>query len=339
MRRAETTSISDRVNRCLLYRYRTTTGKLQTLLPSTILIFQGYSVVRFKRSDTAAMRTREPIAATDKNEPVQMRLSMIAILLTVVGLSPSCEGQTLNSKVTTFLAGKVGARIGGGECAHAASEALRAAGAEFTNTDLGADSPAAGDYVWGTLVKSISIVSAKWTDSKPTTKLLPGDIIQYRNARFVYPTFSSTTTQHTSVVATVNIAGAPTFVYQQNFNQIRTLRKDSIDITKLVSGYLRIYRPKARIAQTGQSKFSLTNNRTATQSITLLVGTSNLGSFSLTSANTFASYQIRWLTLTGTTLPVRLRLSSGASVAVVNAGGYEIYTTSAGVAAIRRLTP
>ena len=80
MRQAGTTNFSDRVKCCLLYRYRTTTGKLQTLLPSTILIFQGYSVVRFKRSDTAAMRTREPIAATDKNEPVQMRLSMIAIL-------------------------------------------------------------------------------------------------------------------------------------------------------------------------------------------------------------------------------------------------------------------
>ena len=268
-----------------------------------------------------------------------MRLHLIALVMTVMSFSPTCYGQTLNSKVATFLAGKVGVRVGGGECAHAASEALRSSGAEFTNTDLGADSPAAGDYVWGTLVKSISIVSGKWTDSKPTTKLLPGDIVQYRNAKFVYPTSSSITAQHTSVVATVNTAGAPTFVYQQNFNQIRTLRKDSIDLTKLVSGYLRIYRPKARIARTGQTKFSLTNNRTATQSITLLVGTSNLGSFSLTSANTLASYQTRWVTLTGTTLPVTLRLSSGASVAVVNAGGYEIYTTSTGVAAIRRLTP
>ena len=266
-----------------------------------------------------------------------MRLHLIALALTVVSLSPTCHGQTLNSKVATFLAGKVGVRVGGGECAHAASEALRAAGAEFTNTDLGPDSPAAGDYVWGTLVKSISIVNGRWTDSKPTTKLLPGDIIQYRNAKFVYPTSSST--QHTSIVAAVNTAGSATFVYEQNFNRIRLVRRNSIDLTKLVSGYLRIYRPKARVNRTGQTKFSLVNNRTSNQTITLLVGTSNLGSFSLTSANTLASYQTRWVTLTGTTLPITLRLSNGASVSVVNAGGYEIYTTAAGVAAIRKLNP
>ena len=117
------------------------------------------------------------------------------------------------------------------------------------------------------------------------------------------------------------------------------MRKNSIDLTKLVSGYLRIYRPKARVNRTGQTKFSLTNNRTSNQTVTMLVGTSNLGSFSLTSANTLASYQTRWVTLTGTTLPITLRLSNGASVSVVNAGGYEIYTTAAGVAAIRKLNP
>jgi hypothetical protein len=78
---------------------------------------------------------------------------------------------------------------------------------------------------------------------------------------------------------------------------------------------------------------------TPNQTITLLVGTSNLGSFSLTSASTLASYQARWVTLTGTTLPITMRLSNGASVSVVNAGGYEIYTTSANASAIRKLTP
>ena len=268
-----------------------------------------------------------------------MRLHLIALVLTVVSFSPACHGQTLNSKVATFLAGKVGVRVGGGEHVDAASEALREAGAEFTNTDLGPDSPAAGDYVWGTLVKSISIVNGKWTDSKPANKLFPGDIIQYRNTKFVYPSSTSTATQHTSIVATVNTAGRASFVYEQNFSGVRSVRKNSIDLTKLVSGYLRIYRPKARVNRTGQTKFSLTNNRTSNQPITMLVGTSNLGSFSLTSANTLASYQTRWVTMTGTTLPITLRLSNGASVSVVNAGGYEVYTNSAGSAAIRKLTP
>lgn len=268
-----------------------------------------------------------------------MRLQLIALVLTAMSFSPTCHGQTLNSKVATFLAGKVGVRVGGGECAHAASEALRSAGAEFTNLDLGPDSPAAGDYVWGTLVKSISIVNGKWTDSQPASKLLAGDIIQYRNTKFVYPTSTSTATQHTSIVATVNTAGSATFVYEQNFNGIRSVRKNSIDLTKLASGYLRIYRPKPRVNRTGQTKFSITNNRTSGQTITMLVGSSNLGTFSLTSANTVASYNMRWATLTGTTLPITLRLSNGASVSVVNAGGYEVYTNTAGAAAIRKLSP
>ena len=268
-----------------------------------------------------------------------MRLHLIALVLTAVGFSPACHGQTLNSKVATFLAGKVGVRVGGGECAHAVSEALRTAGAEFISADLGPDAPAAGDYVWGTLVKSISIVNGRWTDSKPTNKLLPGDIIQYRNTRFVYPFSSSTATQHTSIVAAVNAIGRATYVYEQNFNRIRSVRKNPIDLTKLVSGYLRIYRPKPIVNRAGQTKFSLTNNRPSNQTVTLLVGTTNLGSFPLTSANTLASYQTRWVTLTGTTLPVTLRLSNGVSLSVVKAGGYEIYTTAAGVAAIRKLTP
>jgi hypothetical protein len=274
-----------------------------------------------------------------KTETVTLRLHLIALVMTAVSFSPACHGQTLNSKVATFLAGKVGVRVGGGGCAHAASEALRAAGAEFTNTHLGPNSPAAGDYVWGTLLKSISIVNGKWTDSKPTTKLMPRDIIQYRNPKFVYPTATSTTTQHTSTVATVNTAGSATFVYEQNLSRIRSVRRNSISLTELVSGYLSIYRPKARVHRTGQTKFSLVNNMTPNQTITLLVGTSNLGSFSLTSASTLASYQARWVTLTGTTLPITMRLSNGASVSVVNAGGYEIYTTSAIAAAIRKLTP
>ncbi len=207
------------------------------------------------------------------------------------------------------------------------------------NTDLGPNSPAAGDYVWGTLLKSISIVSGKWTDSKPTTKLMPRDIIQCRNPKFVYPTATSTTTQHTSTVATVNTAGRATFVYEQNLSRIRSVRRNSISLTELVSGYLSIYRPKARVHRTGQTKFSPVNNMTPNQTITLLVGTSNLGSFSQTSASTLASYQARWVTLTGTTLPITMRLSNGTSVSVVNAGGYEIYATSAIAAAIRKLTP
>ena len=241
--------------------------------------------------------------------------------------------------MSTFLAGKVGTRIGGGECAHAATEALRSAGAEFTSTDLGADSPSRGDYVWGTLLKTVSYSGGRLSDSAPATKLQPGDIIQYRNTKFVYPTYWTSTSQHTSIVAAVNTLGNPTFVYEQNLNGIRTLRKNAIDLTRLASGYVRIYRPKARVNRSGQTKFTVTNNMATAQSVAIRVGTSTLGSFSLTAANTLTSYQIRWVTITGSTSPVTLRLPNGQSLTVTSAGAYEIYRTSTGATALRKLTP
>ena len=268
-----------------------------------------------------------------------MTLRSAAIAMLLLTTASECSAQTLNSKASTFLAGKVGTRIGGGECAHAATEALRAAGAEFTPADLGADNPSPGDYVWGTLLKTVSGVGGKMTDSASATKLQPGDIIQYRNTKFVYPTYWTTTSQHTSIVATVNTAGSPTFVYEQNFNNVRTLRKNSIDLTKLAAGYVRVYRPKLRVSRIGQTKFTLTNNMTSSQSVSIRVGASTLGSSTLTAANTLTSYQIRWVTITGSATPITLRLANGQILTVTSAGGYEIYKTSAGAAALRKLTP
>ena len=57
----------------------------------------------------------------------------------------------IGSAMVTFLGGKVNARVGGGECAHMATEALRVGGGEFIPKSLGTDYPGSGDYVWGTL--------------------------------------------------------------------------------------------------------------------------------------------------------------------------------------------
>ena len=269
---------------------------------------------------------------------MNMRLQAFVVMACLLILPPLCSAQSLNSKVASYVTGKVGVRCGGGECAHAAIEALRIAGAEFVAVDLGADAPSPGDYVWGTLVKTVSITNGKWVDSDPSSKVQAGDIIQYRNTKFVYPGSTSTAVQHTSVVASVNSAGSPKFVCEQNFGGVRTVRKNAIDLTKLTAGYVRIYRPKTRISVAGQTKFTITNNLTTSQTVSILVGTTSLGSFSLTSANSLTSYQIRWVTLTGTTLPVTLKLSNGQKIDLATGGGYEVYETTAGTAALRKLS-
>ena len=86
--------------------------------------------------------------------------------------SQPAQAQTIGSSMVTFLNGKLNTRVGGGECAHMATEALRANDGEFVPSDLGADSPATGDYVWGTLVTTISF-STVCSDSSPTSACLP----------------------------------------------------------------------------------------------------------------------------------------------------------------------
>ncbi len=266
-----------------------------------------------------------------------MRLCSIVICSILLAVSGQCSAQTLNSKVTTYLASKVGKRCGGGECAHAVSEALRAAGAEFAPPDLGSDQPAAGDYVWGNLVKSISNLNGKaWSDSKPTAKIMAGDVIQYRNTTFVYSNTTARSTQHTSVVASVNSAGFPTAVYEQNFNRIRSVRKNQIDLKKLTTGYVQIYRPKTRKNRLGQFKFTVTNKTNLPLAASLRLGNVAIGSLNLAANNTIASYQTGWVTLTGTPAAITLRIPNGSDVTIAQAGAYEIFTTTSGNSIIRR---
>ena len=252
-------------------------------------------------------------------------------------LSSACQAQSINQKIVTFLEAKHGVRVGGGECAHAATEALRVSGGEFLNSDLGADSPAPGDYVWGTLVKVVSYANNKWTDSSPTAKSQPGDILQYGNAKIVIGKATWTATHHTSIVAAVNSAGMPTQIYEQNVNGVRTVQKDSIDLTKLVAGWVRIYRPKARADKTGRYKFSLVNNMTGTQTTTIKYSTQTLGSVGLGAANTASSYVMEQVAGSSTTVKFTLVLSTGSSIQIDNAAGYEIFAGTGGKAAIRKL--
>ncbi|MBM4075019.1 MAG: hypothetical protein FJ267_05175, partial [Planctomycetes bacterium] len=160
------------------------------------------------------------------------RIAFRAVMtVAIFGLSTySANAQSIGNSITTFLDGNIGKRVGGGECAHLATEALRVGGGEFVSSDLGADSPAAGDYVWGTLVTVISFSNKQRTDSNPTNLAQPGDIIQYYAATFTYSKTSvvKTATRHTSLIRAVNSTGRPTSIYQQNFNGVKTVQTATI---------------------------------------------------------------------------------------------------------------
>lgn len=272
-------------------------------------------------------------------------------LLIVLTSSLVMGADSINQKVVTFLKSKVDVRVGGGECAQAASEALRVSGAGFQATDLGQDHPEKGDYVWGTLVKVVSSDEEKPVDSAPAAKVLPGDILQYHDCRFVFVTVSgnSTRTQtitaqhHTSIVAKVDPTGQyPIEVFEQNAPNVqnvetRQVMLSPIDLSGLRAGWIRIYRPKPRRDEPGKYQISIVNNTAETQEATIKFDGSVLSKITLSPANTAASYVLPVFSTQATTKKFSIVLSNRVSMNVSNGSGYEIYDSDKGVLAVRKL--
>jgi hypothetical protein len=241
----------------------------------------------------------------------------------------------LNQKVLNFLTPRLGMKVGGGECGHLASEALRAAGAEFITSQAtigtGKDYPNPGDYVWGTFVAQASYSNGHVTMTTTKTPIQPGDVIQYNNARFSDGTYAL---HHTSIVAAVNSQGQPSMVYQQNFNSQRYETLSSLDLTKLTSGFVRIYQPTARSAKPGLYEFSVVNDSPTSQTFT-----ASIGSFSskttLGVSATANSYVTEYFTTSAGAPTLKV---NNSSVKVVDNGAYRI-SGSGGTATIAALTP
>jgi hypothetical protein len=250
---------------------------------------------------------------------------LIAATMVLLVSTTMARAESINSRIVKFLEQQRGARVGGGECAHAASEALRISGGEFVAADLGKDTPAKGDYVWGKLIKHLSCQDDQWKDSHPAAKVLPGDIVQYGDARFVDGKSTWTLPHHTSIVAAVDPDGMPTLVYQQNANHVRTVEKDRIDFTKLAGGWVRIYRPQSRKQAPGRFKFSLVNNVAGPQEVTLKGGGEALGSVRLSAADTEGSYTISSVSSSSKTSRFALVLPNDASISIESGSAYELY--------------
>jgi hypothetical protein len=82
----------------------------------------------------------------------------------------------LNTAVLKFAKSKVGTKVGDGECATLADQAVKAGGGKRFNqlgpTGLNAD------YIWGRKVTTLT------TSGGSVASIRPGDIIQFRNVKF-----------------------------------------------------------------------------------------------------------------------------------------------------------
>jgi hypothetical protein len=175
-----------------------------------------------------------------------MRTLILAVA--AASFTAAAPAPSFNEKVAAYCKGKVGEQVGGGECAHLASEALKSAGA----AGRAKDNPNAGDYVWGELVLVYDAAAKPPLVQGKLADLKPGDIIQYRDTKWAGPkrtargTYTASAGHHTSVVRAVEDKGQTIRIWQQNNGGKRFVTEDVIYPADLKEGWFRVYRPAAK---------------------------------------------------------------------------------------------
>ena len=182
---------------------------------------------------------------------------------------------------------------------------------------------------WSFLASAVRARPAGGLYRVPSAQFQPGDVIQFKSTVFRdgirFP-------QHTAIVASVDGNGHVTSIYQQNFNCVRAVTRQSLDLSQLVGGSVKLYRPQARVSVAGRFQFTIVNNTAAPVRVVERAGPWS-SSYSLSKANTMWSYQIRgWTTYGGITPTINV---GGKSISVENGSAYEIVNNGTGLA-IRR---
>jgi hypothetical protein len=194
--------------------------------------------------------TAEPvgpvIAATHPNDdPIP---PAAAIPATDPVLLPTVASFSLGPSILAFCRENVGKKIGTGQCAMLAEEALKDVGA----TPRGPDWPGEGDYVWGEPVAFIQ-AGISGLKVKDLEKVEPGDIIQFHSARFSGfdhgqdgdGIYHYEARHHTAVVESVDSGRKTITVLHQNWNGHQFVRRQTLPLRGMTSGWLRIYHPVA----------------------------------------------------------------------------------------------
>ena len=153
-------------------------------------------------------------------------LSVISLLLSPVFLSFTLSGKELpvtNKKIIEYCELNMGKKIDRGECWDLLKYAL-----DFAKAD------------WSAPLDFGEKINYKVQD------ILPGDIVQFKNAKFVYENGSNMNMpHHFAIVYKVNGSGQYTLVHQ-NVNGYRKLRRDDIDLNFLKKGKITFFRPQSR---------------------------------------------------------------------------------------------
>ena len=175
----------------------------------------------------------------------------------------------LNTNVLNFAASHLHQKVGGGECAHLVNEALRVAGADFGVHDPNGN----GDYTWGR--SSPRSPAAGTAAPRP----LASRATSFSSRTSGWPTGG--TRPNTPPSWRPSNHGRPTQVYEQNVGvsgkgpgsgaHDRTDRLDTLAVNAntLTSGTVHIYRPIPRVDTAGTVQYSVVNDTTLPQTVTV----------------------------------------------------------------------
>ncbi len=162
------------------------------------------------------------------------------------GIDFRAGGSALGKSVVAFCRSNLSRKVGDGQCASLAVRALKASGA----AGMGRDHPGPGDYVWGKHSATVR-ATRKGVEGIPSISgVNPGDIVQFRDARFEGKsgnggTYRMSAAHHTAVVECADAATGEMAVFHQNWGR-KVVRRDTLRLADLKTGWLRIYRPVRR---------------------------------------------------------------------------------------------
>lgn len=166
------------------------------------------------------------------------------------------ESFPVNERVVVFARKKVGEQVGDGERWTLANDALL--GRRRKSSPSYQDFPTKGDYVWGVLVLGVTAKDGKLTEEKTRVKwkAAPGDIVQFRDAKFAGPkpgggSYSMTAPHHTAFVDRVSPDGLTLGVLHQNWGGKRTVGEAVIAIRDLKDGWVKVYHPPPPLTVSG----------------------------------------------------------------------------------------
>lgn len=135
-------------------------------------------------------------------------------------LSSRWVAATLNAKIIEYVDANKGKLVGSGECWDLAKAALDHAGAKWK-----------APFDFG---KKINYTSEK---------VMPGDIIHFKNVAFSFENGKGTYPEHTAIIYKVTKQGEWQLA-QQNYNEQRFITIDDFNLAWKKSGTIDIFRPQ-----------------------------------------------------------------------------------------------